>query len=517
MFDKIDKRLIYFISFFCFIALAILLDYSYENTLGIVAAFAAFILGIFFLIVNRKLFIGYFLILFFLFDDAHRILMTPASKFHSITTIKVFNLSFLSLLLMLVTFVLVMDVLLKRRINIPSILSPLILLGIIQFVSMIVNQIISGDAISMQWLLGNTVPIVSFLVFFIFSYNQELDATGINKLFTFYWVAALAKLFSFILLLILGRFIIHNGGIVVFSNSSFSFLALFIFAALILFKSKGRSFSKYKYLMGIPVLIALAIGAAFNLQRGGVFVIVFGSLFYLSLYLTFPRKILKLAPKALLFSGLVVSIAFMGMVAFNFDMEKLNRQFTFIGHATTELVTLNFLRGNEDIRYVELVNIFMSNSESVINFFLGKGLCGYFEMNYLPPAERQRLGFGGNLTLSDYSREQIIAQKFYAPHTFFNIFLLRGGILGFSFYLAFCGMMLIFYYRICRRILYKNDFMSLNIMLFGMFLLPWLFLGMPSGFKGNFVMGVLYGLLHLFCTKYLNEGQSQGELKCQNS
>lgn len=507
-----ERNLIYFVFCLFLMVLAISLDFAYYGSLGKLASIAAFCIGIIFLFLSRKIFLYYLLTVFLIFDDSPKILYDPGVEFNSIGTVKVFNISLLFWLFILVSGSLLAWFFLRKKIGVPSIVWPLIVVVFIQLISSGVYQIFSGNGITLSS-LNSVIPIFLFLLFFIFTFNQSLDSKEINKMFGLFWLAVIAKLLSYVFLVLFERYVVILGALgqtsfFVFRNSSFSFLTIFIFVLLIF---AGKRSGLFKHLIGIPVLFLLAVGFFLSIQRGAIISVSLGVLFYFSLYLKKPLVFAKKISRLVVLIVLVISIAGMGNILFNVDMGKYSNKLLGFARAAEEIATLNVLGGTEQLRYVELVNIFMSNAESVYSFFFGKGIGGFFEMKYVRHTQ------AGSLEETDYSQGQRYSGKFYSPHSFFNVFLLKSGVVGLSFYLFFCYLTASFFFKKGQRILYNRDFMSLNIILFGIILLPGLLMGMPAGFKGNVVLGVLYGLIYLSYSRYITAEKSKGDLKCQES
>ncbi|WP_348706949.1 hypothetical protein [Tenacibaculum sp. 190524A02b] len=95
------------------------------------------------------------------------------------------------------------------------------------------------------------------------------------------------------------------------------------------------------------------------------------------------------------------------------------------------------------IRVYEFKNIMYDSLVSPIYLFLGKGLGGYFEFRqYQLPTY---------LGVDAFSHKQLELNKFFRPHTFFNVALLKGGLLLLILYSKKCISIFLYSRKVFKR------------------------------------------------------------------
>lgn len=111
--------------------------------------------------------------------------------------------------------------------------------------------------------------------------------------------------------------------------------------------------------------------------------------------------------------------------------------------------------GSVLVRLYELQNIVGYSLEHVYPLFIGMGFGGYFDFNLT--------GYPIVLGVSDYSINELAANKFVRPHSFTNFMYLKGGLIFLLYYIVIIFKMMRRSFSLMRRTLkvksiYSNEF-----------------------------------------------------------
>lgn len=242
----------------------------------------------------------------------------------------------------------------------------------------------------------------------------------------------------------------------------------------LLSNSYNTSFSTLGYLF-IPVLfsffyikeaknriffILMAFVSSFNLSRG--FFLMLGVFYFLLPF--FYSKIKNI--KKIFASYIVLTFLMFLLLSLSklFLSSEINMFLEYkLGFFTDEIFSENKeMNRSTLIRIFEFKNIIFELINSPIKLFFGKGMGGYFEFKeYISPIK---------IDVDAFSQSQIDINKFFRPHTFFNMSLLKGGV--FLFFIFSIINVKVFLYSIK---LYKREINNIFILFSGIFSLLYLF------------------------------------------
>ncbi|CAL2094230.1 membrane hypothetical protein [Tenacibaculum sp. 190524A02b] len=375
---------------------------------------------------SKKRFYEFFLIYLFAFPFAPRniILVQKGMSDDTFISFINFNVGFLSLSLLAIIFFTILEVK-KLGYLIQMIKYFLLFIMTLMCYSIISN---SGD-FYLNFFISDLKP---FLIFF-FGFFSGLC---IWKRYNVEWNQMFFKIVYILLLIYFTKtifYILYDSFTNVY-NTSFSTLPYFFIPVLFL------AFFQKKMMKRNFIMLA-AIISSFSLSRG--YFIMIGVLYLiLPVFFTNFTNLKKVFASYILFS-------FLGFLILSFShlflSEKINVFLQYkLNFFTSEIFKENVeLNRSTLIRVYEFKNIMYDSLVSPIYLFLGKGLGGYFEFRqYQLPTY---------LGVDAFSHKQLELNKFFRPHTFFNVALLKGGLLLLILYSKKCISIFLYSRKVFKR------------------------------------------------------------------
>ncbi len=412
---------------------------------SILSVLPFFILLFSYFLRSKKKFYEFFLIYLFAFPFAPRNIILVQKGISEDTFISFinFNVGFLSLSLLAIIFFTILEV---KRLGYLMLMIKYFLVFIITLVcySILSN---SGD-FYLNFFISDLKP---FLIFFFgfFSglciwkrYNTEWNQIFFKIVYILLLVYSVKTIF----------YLLYDSFTKVY-NTSFSTLPYF-FIPVLFFAFFQKNLARRNFIM------LAAIISSFSLSRG--YFIMIGVLYLiLPLFFTSFSNLRKVLASYFIFSTLAfLTLSFSHL----FLSERINIFLQYkLNFFTTEIFKENVeLNRSTLIRVYEFKNIIYDSLASPIYLFLGKGLGGYFEF--------KQFELPTYLGVDAFSQKQLELNKFFRPHTFFNVALLKGGLLLLILYTKKC--LNIFLYS---KKVYKKNKRDVFIVFAGIFSLLFFF------------------------------------------
>lgn len=148
------------------------------------------------------------------------------------------------------------------------------------------------------------------------------------------------------------------------------------------------------------------------------------------------------------------------------------------------------------VRVFEFLNIFDQLKNNLFHFLFGRGFCGYFTYESYP------LPFTFDLDLKSYQEFELATGKYYHPHFFINVLLLKYGIVGLLFYIGFIAKLFINSWKVRKN---KLSFLSMFYVYFSMMMAISFILDMF--FRGSYAILFPFIIYIINCKSFKNENR----------
>lgn len=421
-------------------------DILQSDALKSLLAIAPFLILLFiYYFKNKESFYKVFIIYLFSFPFSPRDIVSYQLKEATVSFISFinFNIGFLSLSLFTIIFFTILEV-----INL-GLLSKMIKYFVLFILSYACYSLLMNVSdFYLNFFVSDLKP---FLIFF-FGYFFGLC---VYKRFSAIWNYIFFNIISILLIVFFIKTIFYIVYDLFFVSFNTSFGTLPYLFVPILFLSFYSTELKKK-----NIFILMALVASFNLSRG--FFLMLG-VFYLLLPLFYStsKNIKKVFFSYVILSGLLTLMFSFSKLFLSSDINQfLEYKLNFF---TSELFSeQQELNRSAMIRVYEFKNITYEIFQSPLKLFFGKGMGGYFEFKeYMSPIA---------IEIDAFSQNQLDLNKYFRPHTFFNMSLLKGGV--FLFFAYSYKNIKVFLYSIK---LYKKNKGDMFIIFGGIFSLLYLF------------------------------------------
>ncbi len=448
---------------------AFIIDFLYENQLAMQVVFSVLIgvTVLFFMTKRYNYCLGCVFFMFVLFDSAPRLLYGfSQDKFYSILNLKLIGLSVFHLLYMVFLVFFVSIVAKKRRVRLyyPLVLyfCYMVFFGLSMWLFLRNDDVALVSEYSLRYVVAYSCFMLGFLVF----YNlEEVEAVDVNRMMHTLICLCLGKMLSSVFLLFSMRFAIW-GSLLITMRPAFPINIVVLVLSVYCLINKRYGFA----LLIVPFLLFeyFRYFQRSTLLSIGVVLAIFGYILLRKQKLSF--FVLRVA--------LVMIVLSVG--GYLWALDSLGGGFYL--QIAQEISSMNI--STENLRVVEFINVVMENSENPFTFLLGGGVTNMFEFDYI--------SYSKTLTTSDYPVEMLAGEHFY-PHSFFNLYLMKGGVLGLFFYALLICMI---FYKISGYLkvtrVSENDICSIALLFSLAYSLIWNF---PTNYVGNLGYGVIFGVL----------------------
>ena len=457
-----------------FLVFSISLDYFYVNIFIMQIIFSLLlILLIRSVFLNKQIFFTQLLLTLLIIFDADPKLLYENNllNFQSISNSLFFGITPLEFVLYISLFYL-LKLALKQKI----IISKFLLFFVYYFILVGIIGVVLFDKNELG--ATNLVHVVFYYCLFlfvtIFTLFNNLKNIDYHKIYSFLINISIAKLTSSILLFVLGRYEIYGAMINTISVpvSITEILFAYLFSLLLYKFYRNRS----NFLLTIFILSISFFEIARRFQRS-----IFVNLSYIVVLifsiLLYKKKIFLALKKNYL---IVISV----LTIILFGLNKYYDELIFIDQFSNEIFGLLEISKSDsgDLRVLEWKNIIYENSSNFYSTLFGSGFNNLVEFD-------DKFSYYTYFTSSDYSQDMINAGHYY-PHSAFNIFLLKGGIIGFAMYLFFC---LKFFFKIGFNL--KEKIHNNEILSFPLLLTAFLLYNFTFSFGVSFANSIFYGLI----------------------
>lgn len=212
------------------------------------------------------------------------------------------------------------------------------------------------------------------------------------------------------------------------------------------------------------ILISFVIFAgAFNISRLDMLLIFFDGfiLLFLVMYsnLPFLHKLRGFTVSAII---LLLIVIITPIILFRINSSVYYFMLYKLEFFTKEIWSGEFT-SSPAVRIYEFENIVRDFVDYVYPLFIGKGFGSYFT--------DWRVPFALPIGLFDYSKDQLVQGRYFRPHTFFNFFLLKGGLLMIWFYVYLIWLQV----KTAKKLLWEKDKDIVMLASFTILFFPWAF------------------------------------------
>jgi len=394
-------------------------------------------------------------------------------------------------LVFLLTILFVFKEILVNKNNLPPITNKAVLpvLSIIVIGSLTGLPNVFG---SVKFFLTDLMTWIAFLsIFYIVFSLREEGSEKTNGVLNWAKHLYIAKANAYLILLSVGRHAhVPGGRLRVFANSTFNTSILFgIFLMLILEQFYAGKDPKLCFPRGYRLKIglqSLALLSAFILQftlyfQTGQFLIFIISSVYLFWLVNSRLKVTFVGTASLFLVILIISSLIV----------PIYQYVPAYGTIVKEVSTLNIFSPDSALtRKVEWLNIWNKNINSYygLGSLLGQGFGGYFSDTFV----RFR-----SVGISAFPTEQLTSRKFYKPHSFFNVLLLKTGLVGLVLYSIFSSWVLLYSARLFRYYYSRRRGFAFISLVWIMTSLPNILWSLPVNFRYGMLAGIfLAGLIN---------------------
>lgn len=432
--------------FFLVIANILLTDLLKSDVLKSILSFLPFLILVYIYIFKKKsVFYKVFIVYLFAFPFSPRdiVLVQQGESLSNFISFINFNVGFLSLSLFSIIFFTLIEVL---NLGLAKKMIELFIVYLLPFTCYSIFMNVTD--FHLNFFISDFKP---FLIFF-FGYFFGLC---IYKRFKTNWNVIFLKIIYILLIVFFVKtifYIVYDLFISSY-NTSFSTLGYLFIPVLFAFFYTEKTKNK-------TLIILMALVSSFNLSRG--FFLMLG-VFYMLLPLFYSNKS---NVKKILSSYFVLTTLL--FLFFSFSKLFLSDEISLfleykLDFFTEELFSENIeLNRSSTIRVFEFKNILFEIMNTPLQLFLGKGMGGYFEFKeYISPIP---------IDVDAFSQNQVTLNKYFRPHTFFNMSLLKGGM--FLFLIFSYTNIKVFFYSVK---LHKQKVNSIFVVFSGVFCLLYLF------------------------------------------
>ncbi len=394
---------------------------------------------------NKLVFYKVFIVYIFVFPFSPRdiVLVQQGTSIGDFVSFINFNVGFLSLSLFSIILFTLLEV---QKLGLMTQLIKYFIIYIISYVTY--SLVMNSHDFYLNFFISDLKP---FLIFF-FGYFFGLC---IWKRFKMNWNEIFLKILYILLFVYVFKtiFYLSYDFVIKVYNTSFSTLP-YLFIPILFLAFFTKDLKNRSYIMLAALISSFSVSRGYFIMLGALYLI-------LPIFFTNYRNLKKV------FIGYVV-FSFFSFLFISFShvflSEKINVFLQYKLNFFTEEIFAKKTDLNRStlIRVYEFKNIIYDLLNSPILLLTGKGLGGYFEFKeYALPTY---------IDVDAFSKKQVEINKFFRPHTFFNVALLKGGVLLLVLYSKKCISIFIYSKKV-----YKSKEKEIFILFSGIFSLLFFF------------------------------------------